>query len=233
MKTKYLIILVVIVAIIIIVLWISSRKDSKSLTSTLMFPKGVKAQSFNGTINIEWENVEGADSYIMYYSNVANFEKQNARSIEGIKKSQLEIISAQSLIKFSINKVPPGVYYYRVSSTKEGKESVWSEESSIVVENCQPSPPPTDLTSEVRENGEIKIKWSQDSTADGYALYVKSGEAPKGDSSDNLRIVIDDPFMNEHILSDLDKNFVWFVAVASIGSHCGEGLLSLPLRIEL
>jgi len=164
----------------------------------LTSPKVIKANSFNGTINLEWENVKDADSYNMYYSNIPNFTKQNARTMRELREMTLLYRNAlphiqtdwnemirkvhfilphvknPNVVKFAINKVPPGSYHYRIVSVKGGKESVWSEESSILVGTCQLSAPPSDLKKEIQENGDIKISWSPDSTADGYVLHLTS-----------------------------------------------------------
>lgn len=254
MKTSYLIILVVTILIILILLWLATRTP-RDRTSMLTSPKVIKANSFNGTINLEWENVKDADSYNMYYSNVPNFTRQNARTIEGIKGNDtfvpkcssshpdgLERVESKSeassslhssshenpnVVKFAINKVPPGSYHYRIVSVKGGKESVWSEEASILVGACQLSAPPSDLKREIQENGDIKITWSPDSTADGYILHLTSE-----DGFEHRKIELDDPLSGEHILSDFDSKTVWFVDVASFGTHCGEGSRSLPIQLN-
>ena len=250
MKTTYVITLIIIVVIILILLWLATRTP-RDRTSMLTSPKVIKANSFNGTINLEWENVKDADSYNMYYSNIPNFTKQNARTIEGIKgndtfvpkcssshpdglerddsKGPLHSSSRENpnVVKFAINKVPPGSYHYRIVSVKGGKESVWSEESSILVGTCQLSAPPSDLKKEIQENGDIKISWSPDSTADGYVLHLTSE-----DGFEHRKIELDDPLVSEHVLSDLDHSSVWFVDVASFGTHCGEGSRSLPIQLN-
>jgi len=196
---------------------------------------------------MEWENVKDADSYTMYYSNVPNFTKQNARAIEGIKgnitlapscsgsqadglipvSSEKKTNEDPNVVKFSINKVPPGSYHYRIVSVKGDKESAWSGEESVVVGTCQPYAAPTDLKKEIQENGDIKVTWSPDSTADGYALYVTSE-----DGSKERIIPLNNPLVSEHVLSDLDPNSNWFVRVSSFGTHCGEGNRSLPLQLN-
>ena len=132
-----------------------------------------------------------------------------------------------NVVKFSINKVPPGSYHYRIVSVKGGKESVWSEEANIVVGTCQPYDPPADLKKEILENGDIRVTWSSDSTADGYVLYITNDGG-----LEKQRIQLGDPLVSEHILSDLDPNVLWYASVASFGTHCGEGILSPPLKLN-
>jgi hypothetical protein len=83
------------------------------------------------------------------------------------------------------------------------------------------------LKKEIQENGDIKISWSPDSTADGYVLHLTSE-----DGFEHRKIEFDDPLVSEHVLSDLDHSSVWFVDVASFGTHCGEGSRSLPIQLN-
>lgn len=222
-STKVIVVVVLLILVVILVVWRSSSKR-EATSSLLPPPQGVRAESNNGTIKILWEGVKEADSYTMYYSNHPNFTKQEARLIEGIRLDG----SDEGLMQFSISKVPPGSYYYRVASVKGDKESVWTDEMNVAVQTCQPPAPPTELRQEESDSNSVLLKWNRVPTADGYVLYVTSEKSPK-----DFSIAIEDPLRTEHSLSDLDPQFEWKVTIASRGAHCGEGEPSSPLQLKV
>lgn len=231
----FLLVLVILLILIIVINCSTSKTDrvvveapkkkKKSVITKLLPPQEIKAVNDNGNVTISWVEPTGAKSYILYYSNEADFTPESARTIGSITGSE-----------FEISKVPPGRYYCYMTSLSGAKESEPSPLIAFDVVICIPPQPPQNFTFKSLNvtASEIKVllSWTAEMTLDGYVIRVNHGSPPNGNDSDHLITHISDPMTANHILEGLDRNVKWYVTISSIAAHCGEGPLSTVLELN-
>jgi hypothetical protein len=227
-KSYFMIAIVVIFLLVIVVIVWRMRKVKPSVSNVseslkkLSFPTGIVAETENGSIYVKWTEVKDAESYVMHYSNTSGFSVDDARIIEGIPEGG-----------FKITKVPPGTYYYRMSSVNAKGKSEWSEENSITVGTCKPPLPPQNVTAAVNQSdpSEVLISWTPDTTGDGYILYVNANSPPTGHEGNTLVVKIDNPSAYEHSLQGASQG-KWYAALAVISTYCGISDISSPIELK-
>ena len=236
MNLKLKITIAIVVIVILILLFVlyktHKRRDTEPFrlendTSRIPVktPTDIKL-TVNGTsIHAAWPDVTNAEEYTVYYSNQSDFTKETARTISGIDKGE-----------FSINKVPVGKYYFRVTSKNRTNESAWSDLLSVEITACTPLDPPRNVQSKITEATEKSftslISWQPEMTSDGYVIRLQHGEPPKGDESDYMIIPVQNVDASSHVLEGLDAKIQWFVTISCNGGHCGEGKRSDPITLN-
>lgn len=171
---KIVITIILIIIVLILAYWtinnINTEKEEPKrhevsnaiINPDLSLPTNLKFQVEEDTIYVFWNDVEGVDSYKIYFSIYEDFTREDARSIEKIETGE-----------FQINKVPNGTYYFRLVSVKNGKESEWSELGSVVINHYEVPDPPTDVQVKRISDG-IRISWQSDISAQLYKIMMRS-----------------------------------------------------------
>jgi hypothetical protein len=233
---KILIIVVIILVVLIIISRLFSTaksavgvkpqtKSDQKIALKLLPPQNIVTSNDNGTVTIKWREPQGAKSYILYYSNEANFTPETARTIGSITGSE-----------FEISKVPAGKYYSYMTSISGARESEPSPLMEFDVSICTPPAPPQNFAFKVlaiaATGGKALLSWKAESTLDGYVIRVNHESPPIGDDSDHLVTRISDPMTANHVLDGLDPNVKWYVTISSVAAHCGEGPLSEALKLN-
>jgi hypothetical protein len=235
-SVKILILIVVIILILLIAArWNTStsapivvgkkKKDKRLIVLKLLPPQDIQVKNDNGTVTVNWREPQGAKSYILYYSDKPNPTAATARTIGSITGNE-----------FVISKVPAGRYYCYMTSISGARESEPSPTVQFDVEVCTLPEPPEDFTSRVLSvmpsAAKVLLSWKAETTLDGYVIRLSYEHPPVGDDSDHLITRIDDPETANHIMDGLDRNVQWYATISSLASHCGEGRMSAPLKLN-
>ncbi len=204
----------------------------------------------NGNVSVDgssifayWPDVEGVDTYTIYYSDKPDFTKDNARIISNIDKGD-----------FVINKVPQGTYYIRISSTKfvkkgtldprrEEVESEMSDMHTVKVDKCNLPSTPTNVNRELivspsnnHQNDDnhfdVFISWDPDTTVDAYLIHLNHTEHPSSNDSDFSVIRVDDVNSTGHELNGLDITKKWYATVSAFIDHCGPSEPSAIINLN-
>ena len=123
----------------------------------------------NAQIQLDWNNVRGADSYQLYRS--------TSSSTPGSDPSGLIVRVSSS---YTDTRVENGTtYYYWVRARGAGGNSEWSNRVSCRPE-APPPPPVPSLAVDVCGNVRIELDWNDVTGADSYQLYRSTSSSTPG-----------------------------------------------------
>ncbi len=120
-------------------------------------PTGLTATVNNTQVDLTWTAVEGADSYVLYWSNTAE---------TGIKGTPIAVTTGTSHRHTDLTN--GSTYYYVITAKNAGDESEPSIEVSATI-----SPPLVKLPipTATASNAQVDLSWTAVDGADSYVLY--------------------------------------------------------------
>lgn len=125
----------------------------------LQAPAGVSTLSRDGQITLNWNKVEGATSYNVYFSNSPNVMPASGTKAGGITETSY----AHTGLKNSV------MYYYIVTSVNATEESLPSGETGARP-NAFPPAVPTGVAASGGD-GKITVRWTAVAGATSYNVY--------------------------------------------------------------
>lgn len=172
----------------------------------LQAPVGVSTLSSDGQITINWNKVEGATSYSVYYSNSPNVTPANGTKAGGIR----ETFYAHTGLKNN------SMYYYIVTAVKATEESLPSGETGA---SPTASPPavPTGVAASGGD-GKITVRWTAVAGAMSYNVYYATtpgnARAKNGKNVSGIKTT-------SYQTADVKKNSMYYYAVTAV-NDAGE-----------
>ena len=122
-------------------------------------PTGVTAVAGAGQARVSWDNVAGATSYNLYYSQTPGVTKSTGIEIQNVTSPRV------------VTPLNNGTTYFFVVTAVNGTgESAESNEDSAALAPNPPPPPPTGVTAGA-SSGQVTINWDNATGATLYNLY--------------------------------------------------------------
>lgn len=137
---------------------------------SLSTPQGLKATPADGTINVSWEAVKGAEGYLLYYK----YDKKGGDSSEFSDKVCFDV-SKPSYPHLGLNNGDKYTYHVRAYKTVNGERvySPMSDDTWAIV--GVPLDAPKDLTGTTKD-GLISLKWTASKGAEGYEIFYRKND---------------------------------------------------------
>lgn len=172
----------------------------------LQAPGGVSTLSSDGQISINWNKVEGATSYNVYFSNSPNVTPANGTKAGGITETPY----AHTGLKNN------SMYYYIVTAVNASEESLPSGETGA---RPTASPPavPTGVAASGGD-GKITVRWTAVAGARSYNVYYATvpgnARAKNGKNVSGIKTT-------SYQAADVKKNTMYYYAVTAV-NEAGE-----------
>ena len=138
-------------------------------------PTGVEAVAGAGQARVSWDNVAGATSYNLYYSQTPGVTKSTGIIIENVTSPRV------------VTPLNNGTtYFFVVTAVNGAGESAESSEDSAALAPNPPPPAPTGVTAGA-SSGQVTINWDNATGATSYNLYYSQAPGVTIDNGTDLR----------------------------------------------
>jgi len=168
----------------------------------LAAPGGVSTLSRDGQITLNWNKVEGATSYNVYFSNSPNVMPANGTKAGGITETSY----AHTGLKNNM------MYYYIVTAVKASEESLPSGETGARP-NASPPAVPTGVAASGGD-GKITVRWTAVAGARSYNIYCATepggARSKKGKNVSGIKTT-------SYQDADVKKKTMYFYVVTAVG----------------
>jgi len=200
-------------SIVTLLLIASCKDDSKVKDESNPVPDapaGISAEAGDGEVTISWSDVEGADSYNLYWATEDDIDTLTGNLIEGVTSPYLH----EDLTNGT-------AYYYAVTAVNSGGESGPSDVVMATPMAPEPEPEAPAAPEGVQAIGgdeEIEISWEPSSGATSYNIYF--GTAPGVTKDDNLIDDVESPFV--HGNRNAGQTYYYVVTAVGEGGESDE-----------
>nr|XP_039268228.1 titin-like [Styela clava] len=144
----------------------SRRSDRLTQATAPNAPGTPTVKSFNtNSIELEWERMQGATSYIITMTDEQTKEKSE--------------IDAGSTLTFLISDLSPGSVYSFTIRGEDQDKGLTSDESGSITQGTYPETPNVQVISFSPDR--ISLSWNKIEGAHSYTLYVKEVDGSKGE----------------------------------------------------
>ncbi len=187
----------------------SSEKAGQVPVPSLSSPSNVATVSEAGQVTLRWNEVTGADTYNIYFSNGAGVNPKKAAKISGVKEATYEHKGLKN----------GAAYFYVVTAVNATGEGLPSAEVGGMPRGIAPAQP-AGVRANIAGEGMVNIKWEPVPTATGYRIYFaqKPGMAEKAGTMETA-------LTNTFTHTGLKSGNYYFYAVAALNDS-GEGPVS-------
>jgi len=172
------------------------------VVAALRAPGGVSTLSSDRQITINWNKVEGATSYNVYFSNLPNVTPANGTKTGGITGTSY----AHTGLKNN------SMYYYIITAVKASEESLPSGEMGARP-NASPPAVPTGVAASGGD-GKITVRWTAVVGASSYNIYCATepgiARAKKGKNVSGIKTT-------SYQDADVKKKTMYYYVVTAVG----------------
>lgn len=187
----------------------SSERAGQSPVPTLSCPGNVATVSGAGKVTVKWNEVTGATSYNIYFSDKKGVDPKTAAKIGGVKGAVYEHAGLKNGV----------TYFYVVSAVNAKGESPPSGEVGGMARGAAPAQT-AGVAASVAGEGVVNVKWEPVPTATSYRVYFadKPGMAAKTGMKETVSI-------NSFTHTGLKSGGYYYYVVAALNDS-GEGPVS-------
>lgn len=184
----------------------SAAVKAQPATPALQAPGGVSTLSSDGQITINWNRVEGATSYNVYFSTSPNVTPANGTKAGGIAETSYTHTGLKN----------NSMYYYIVTAVKATEESLPSGETGARPNASLPAVPTGVAAS--GGDGKITVRWTAVPGAKSYNIYCATApgnaRAKKGKNISGIKTT-------SYQDADVKKKTMYFYVVTAV-NDAGE-----------
>jgi len=179
-------------------------------------PEGGAIGAVNNQVNLNWQAVDNADYYVVYWSNTLPVERTTANRIE---------VTGTTFIHDNLDS---GLqYHYVVTTSTEGIES----DPGVVLSATLPPVAPA-LTA-VAGDARITLSWNAVMGADGYRIYWSTTSPVERDESRRFDVAADEPLTMIHSGLNNGDAYSYLIVAVNAGGESPSALASaVPIRTQ-
>jgi lysophospholipase L1-like esterase/fibronectin type 3 domain-containing protein len=165
-------------------------------------PLGVTPMAGPETVTIGWDNVKGATSYNLYYSQTAGVTKATGIRVPSVTSSHV------------VTPLTNGTeYFFVVTAENANGESAVSTEVSAIPTPIPPPPAPTGITAAASSN-QATINWDNATGATSYNLYYS--ETAGVTKATGIRVP---SVTSPHVVTPLINGTEYFFVVTAVNAN--------------
>ena len=171
-------------------------------------PTGVTAVAGAGQARVSWDNVAGATSYNLYYSQTPGVTKSTGIEIPNVTSPRV------------VTPLNNGTtYFFVVTAVNGAGESAESSQVSAALAPNPPPPAPTGVTAGA-SSGQVTINWDNATGATSYNLYYSQTPGVTKDNGTPLPGVT-----SPCVVSPLTNGTTYYFVVTAVNAN-GESVVS-------
>ena len=171
-------------------------------------PTGVTAVAGAGQARVSWDNVAGAASYNLYYSQTPGVTKSTGIEISNVTSPRV------------VTPLNNGTTYFFVVTAVNGTgESAESGQVSAALAPNPPPPTPTGVTT-VASSGQVTINWDNATGATSYNLYYSQTPGVTKSTGTEISNVT-----SPRVVTPLNNGTTYFFVVTAVNAN-GESVVS-------